>query len=78
MCGPAGYTITIDLGGKHVATVFSLMNMAGNIGAALLPLAVVELVDRHGWPPVLLFLAGIYLAAALCWIVLRVEGSLFE
>lgn len=96
-CGPAGYTVTIDLGGKHVATVFSMMNMAGNIGAALLPFAVVwfeqvvkdwknerflsELggdalaqVSRapmhNGWNEVLFVMAGLYVAAALCWALL--------
>lgn len=42
LCGPAGYTATIDLGGKHVGTVFSIMNMAGNFGAALFTLVCVR------------------------------------
>ena len=40
MAGPAGYTITIDQGGHHLAMVFSIMNTAGNIGATLVPVAV--------------------------------------
>src|SRR5262249_60527697 len=32
-CSPIAYTLTIDLGGRHVATVFSTMNMAGHLGA---------------------------------------------
>jgi ACS family glucarate transporter-like MFS transporter/ACS family D-galactonate transporter-like MFS transporter len=40
LAGPAAYTVTIDLGGRHVATVFSTMNMAGNLGATLLPIVV--------------------------------------
>lgn len=104
LCGPSGYTVTIDLGGKHVATVFSLMNMAGNIGASLLPLAVNYFEDwvknlklsqpgyypgfddwldhftliPSGWNEVLLFLAALYALAALCWLLLKVEGSLFQ
>src|SRR5262249_58856275 len=35
--GPCAYAITIDMGGRHVAIVFSLMNMAGNVGAGGFP-----------------------------------------
>ena len=30
LAGPCGYSITIDMGGRHVAPVFSLMNTAGH------------------------------------------------
>lgn len=73
--GPAAYTVTIDLGGRHVATVFSTMNMSGNLGAFLLPLVVVELVDWYSWNEALLLLALLYFAAALCWTLVRVEAS---
>ncbi|MCI0640812.1 MAG: MFS transporter [Gemmataceae bacterium] len=98
-CGPSSYTVTIDLGGKHVATVFSLMNMSGNIGAALLPVAVVQfeqwvqnlklsdpalyptfeewlqygVLIPDGWNEVLFFLAGLYVAAALFWVFVRLD-----
>src|SRR5207248_402064 len=36
---PCSCAITINLGGEHAAAVMSLMNMAGNLGAALFPLA---------------------------------------
>ncbi len=35
IAGPAVYALTIDMGDRHVGTVFSVMNMAGNIGAAV-------------------------------------------
>lgn len=63
MSGPAGYTTSIDLAGNRVATVFSVMNFAGNGGAYLSPLIVAELE----WSDVLLFLAGIYGGATLMW-----------
>jgi nitrate/nitrite transporter NarK len=68
--GPAGYTVTIDLAGKRVAMVFSIMNMAGNIGAAILPMAVTVLVAWQSWDEVLLFLAVLYAAAGVCWFLL--------
>lgn len=68
--GPAGYTITMDVGGKHVSTIFSTMNMAGNFGAMLSPKLVAWLVDLTGenWNAVLLMFAVIYLLGALCWL----------
>jgi MFS family permease len=73
--GPAAYTVTIDLGGRHIATVFSTMNMSGNFGAFLLPLAVAKLVDYYSWNEALLLLVGLYVAAAACWALVNVEAT---
>jgi len=78
MGGPAAYTATIDMGGKHIGTVFSVMNTAGNAGAFVLPLLVNEFVKWRGWEEVLLLLAGLYFLAALCWSLIRVDGSIFR
>lgn len=77
MAGPAGYTVTIDLGGRHVATVFSIMNMAGNIGAALLASVLPRFVQFASWDAVLLFQAGLYGAAGSCWLLLPIRASGF-
>jgi sugar phosphate permease len=70
--GVSAYTITMDMGGRHVATVFSVMNMCGNIGAALFPPAVGWLVEKSGsWDHVLPLFAAIYAAAAVCWMSLN-------
>jgi MFS family permease len=89
--GPCAYSVTIDVGGKHVPAVFSTMNMIGNIGAGLLALAVPQfrasvdwLLPRFGvtsigsWDAVLLLFAAMYLAAALSWMRLRIVGSVFD
>lgn len=77
--GPAGYTITIDLGGRHVSTVFSTMNMAGNFGGALCPIVVPWLFgpDERDWNGVFLFLAAIYVAAAACWALVNPTRPIF-
>ena len=62
-----GYAITMDLGGKHVATLFGTMNMCGNIGAAACPILVGYLVPHTGWHAILFLFGGLYLAVALCW-----------
>jgi MFS family permease len=76
--GPCAYALTIDVGGMHVATVFSMMNMAGNIGAMLFPLAVPILVRWMSWSDVLFVFAGIYLAAALCWLAIDPNRTIYE
>lgn len=72
IASPTAYAITMDLGGKNVSTVFSVMNMSGNIGAALSPKFVNWLVDalEGNWAPVLLMYAGIYLGSAICWMLI--------
>jgi MFS family permease len=77
--GVSSYAITLDLGGKHVATVFSTMNMCGSIGAALFPYYAGWLVKTTGdWNHVLWSIVAIYIAAATCWALLNPNGTLFE
>jgi fucose permease len=85
---PCAYSVTIDVGGRHVPAVFSTMNMFGNFGAGLFAwivphfrLEVVRLLGsspdavRTSWDAVLLLFAATYLAAALCWVWLRIEPN---
>ena len=77
--GVSAYAITMDVGGRHVAAVFSTMNMCGSIGAAAFPKYAGWLVERTGdWNHVLLSIAAIYVAAAVCWALLNPDGTLFE
>jgi MFS family permease len=70
--GPLAYAITIDMGGRHVRPVFSLMNMWGNLGSLAFPQVVAWLVGPTpkpaDWAPVLPLFAAIYLVAGLCWL----------
>ena len=45
--GVSAYALAISYGGKRVATVFATMNMSGNLGATVFPIAVGTL-DRDG------------------------------
>ncbi len=76
---PCSCAITMNMGGDHVATVMSLMNMSGNLGAALFPLAVPWLLRLTGsWNAVLLGFAGLYVAAAVCWCMLKARGTVMD
>lgn len=77
--GVSGYTVAIKFGGKQVATVFSAMNMCGNIGASLFPLTAGWLVEKTGnWNLMLFLFAGIMAVDAICWALLNPQGTLFE
>lgn len=77
LAGPSAYAATIDMGGRNVATVFAVMNMSGNIGAAIFPIVVPYLLKLPaGWDLVLFLFGGVYAAGAVCWIALgRVDAS---
>ena len=76
--GPSAYSITIDMGGRHVAIVFSAMNMSGNLGAMALPLVVPWFQKAAGgWNSVLLLCGAMYTRAAVSWSLLRPEGTIF-
>jgi MFS family permease len=70
---PCAYALTIDIGGRYLAIVFSIMNMAGNLGAFTFIQVIPFLVRLGGWPLALGVFAGMNLAAALCWILLDPE-----
>jgi len=67
--GVSAYTMAIEIGGKQVTPIFSVMNMSGNIGAMLFPIGVGALVKASGdnWNLALFLFAGIMAGAAICW-----------
>jgi nitrate/nitrite transporter NarK len=82
-CGYVGgvnaYALAIFMGGTRVAPVFATMNMSGNIGAGLFPLAVGWLVTITGnWNLALLLFAAMYAGSGLCWLFLNPKGPLLE
>ncbi|MCH2126244.1 MAG: MFS transporter [Pirellulaceae bacterium] len=84
LIGPVAYATTIDMAGKHVATVFGTMNMSGNIGAAIFPLVVPVLLRVGGmggeenWDLVLFAFAGVYAIGAFFWLFLNPRGTMVE
>lgn len=77
--GVSGYTVAIDFGGKHVATVFGAMNMCGNFGAMLFPVTVGLVVTwTRNWNLALFIFAGLMAVDAVCWAMLNPRGTLFD
>lgn len=89
MAGTISYATTIEMAGRHVATVFATMNMSGNVGAALFPVIVPWLLAwsstpasstpaTPNWDLVLFVFGGVYLVAAGCWVLLNPEGTFVQ
>lgn len=83
VAAPCAIATAIDVGGEHVSKVYSSMNMAGNLGAAICPWAVAKFVSwseerwsEERWDLVLLLIAGIYVASVFCWVLLNPVRSL--
>ena len=76
--GVSGYTVAIEFGGRKAGTVFSTMNMCGNIGAMLFPITAGWMVDQTGnWNLILYFFAVIMAVDAICWAILNPKEPLF-
>lgn len=76
--GVSGYAVAIELGGQRPATVMSLMNTCGSIGAGLFAFLVGVLVEFFGrWEPILLLFAGLFAVDAVCWLCLKADRPLF-
>ena len=68
------WSTAIGLGGRNTALLSSVMNTSGQVGAFFSPLVLAFLVDRTGdWSLPLHVLSGLYLVAAVCWLLIRPE-----
>jgi MFS family permease len=73
--GPATWVATMDVGGKSVTSVMAILNMTGNLGAYLCPLAIGAILNAfpERWDLVLLMLAVVYIAGGLCWLPIDLD-----
>ena len=77
--GISGYSVAIDFGGSRIATVFSVMNMCGNIGAGLFPLIIGKWIQMgNNWSFALFLFAGIFAIDAVIWALLNPKKPLFD
>lgn len=78
--GPSSYAVTIDISGKHVATIFGIMNTVGNLGAAafaqFLP-NLLSIATKGKWDVVIWVFASLYFTAATCWIFINPYKRVF-
>lgn len=87
---PTVWGTTTDLGGRFSATVMGIINMAGNVGALLMPLVFGPLLDYFAtetvvngetirttnFTPMFVVVGGFYAAAAVCWLLVDCRQGL--
>jgi sugar phosphate permease len=64
--GPS-WAVPMDTGGKYSGTVSGMMNMAGNIGAAISPIVFGVLAQGGNWEAPFIVAAGLLVAGAAVW-----------
>jgi MFS family permease len=69
---PGAWASAMDVGGKYAGTVSGAMNMWGNIGGAISPLATGYILkwSHDNWNLSLYVSAAIYLLGIVCWLAL--------
>jgi MFS family permease len=75
---PAAWAACMDIGGRHAGTVSGAMNMIGNIGGALSPLAVGYILTAYpgNWTVTFYVSSGIYLLGGICWLFIDAHTPL--
>jgi MFS transporter, ACS family, glucarate transporter len=80
---PTTWGTCTDLGGRFSATVFSIINTAGTLGAIVMPLVYGKVLDRFtthsalavrdvattDWSPLFFLLSAMYLGSGVCWLL---------
>jgi ACS family glucarate transporter-like MFS transporter len=89
---PTVWGTCTDIGGRFSATVFSIINMAGNVGALLTPFVIGPLLDAFtvkqtvagklvsttNFTPMFVLVGTMYLGSAVCWLFVDCTRRLEE
>lgn len=68
------WATAIELGGSNAAVLSATMNTSGQVGGVLSPVVLAYIVDRLGnWNLPLHILSGLYLMAAISWVIIQPE-----
>ncbi len=77
---PAAWAGCMDIGGRNSGTVSGSMNMLGNIGGALSPLAIGYILTytNNNWTMTFYLSSAIYLLGGVCWLFIDAQTPLTE
>jgi MFS transporter, ACS family, glucarate transporter len=68
---PCAWGACMDVGGRFAGTFSGSMNMMGNLGGFVAPIATGYILDITGnWDLAVYISAAVYLAGAVCWLLL--------
>ena len=85
---PTVWGTCTDLAGRYSATVFSIANTAGSVGAMVMPVVFGWILDANtrtvpgaetaktNWTPLFLLIAAMYVVSGLCWLLIDCTRSL--
>jgi MFS transporter, ACS family, glucarate transporter len=74
---PCAWGACMDVGGRFAGTFSGSMNMMGNLGGFVAPIAIGYMLDRTGSWNLTFYLSSVaYLAGAACWLLLDAETPL--
>jgi len=75
---PACWAGCMDIGGRFSGTVSGSMNMVGNIGGALSPIAIAYILTwtHNNWTLTFYVSSAIYLLGGLCWLFIDAHTPL--
>jgi MFS family permease len=77
---PASWGACMSIGGKYAGTLSGSMNMMGNAGGALCPIAVAYILQWTGnnWAMAFYVSAAMYAAGVVCWLLLDSSHAIDE
>lgn len=77
---PGAWGACMDVGGRHTGTLSGSMNMMGNAGGAIAPMAVplVLAATNNSWTINMSLFALSYFLGAVCWLFIDTEQRLHE
>lgn len=74
---PCAWGACMDVGGRFAGTFSGSMNMMGNLGGFVAPIATAKMLDLTGnWNLVIHVSSAVYLLGAVCWLLLDPVTSL--
>ncbi len=74
---PCSWGTCMDVGGRFAGTFSGSMNMMGNLGGFLASIAIGYVLDRTGsWNLTFYVSSAVYLAGAVCWMLLDADTTL--
>lgn len=75
---PPSWAACMDVGGRYAGTLAGTMNMVGNLGGGLAPIATGMILERTGgnWAATFYLSAALYALATACWLFIDPVTSL--
>ncbi|REJ88945.1 MAG: MFS transporter [Planctomycetota bacterium] len=76
LASPPAWAATMDVAGRYTSVVVGAMNMAGTVGAFMMPIVlgymIGDIKETGGdWNLVIYFVAAIYLLGSACWLAVN-------